>query len=517
MTMLGTLFSILTGASWLAALTHLFAAVRRSYSPTHLSFAAFAFASGGQSLAHVWLHQTSDPLRYVEIMRWCVSAGVITCAALLWFARFYTRSEDRSAPVALTALYLGLLGINWYLPHGLSFDRAPELTQIMLPWDEPAALLSADFRLSRILTSGLHLATLGYVFFACWRQYRRGQRYAAMTLSIGASILLLTSLSNIVISAAGFSALYLPSFGFIALVLLMMYWLSSDESFRTVVAQASEPIFVADRRGCYTDANDAGCELLGFSRDELRRMHVFDIVAPQDLDKILAERPRLLSGAVVRGTWRFRRKDGSTFTGELSSRLLPDNRMLGMLRDVTEQQELLRKLEERVAVRTAEYAELNRQLEAFAYSVSHDLRAPVRAVSAFSQVLLQEHSQRLDAEGKRHLERIVAATSRMNELIEGLLQLAKVSHQALRVEPVDLRSMVDDIVRTLREQEPQRSVSSSIATYPRFKGIGACCRSPSSICSRMPGNTPGGAALPASRSGVDTTAASMCSTSRTTA
>src|SRR5690606_27080743 len=120
-----------------------------------------------------------------------------------------------------------------------------------------------------------------------------------------------------------------------------------------------------------------------------------------------------LSGAVLRGTWRFRRKDGSVFTGELSSRLLPDNRILGLLRDVTAQQESLRELEERVALRTAEYAELNRQLEAFAYSVSHDLRAPVRAISAFSNVLMQEHSQSLDSEAKRHLERIVAATGHM--------------------------------------------------------------------------------------------------------
>jgi PAS domain S-box-containing protein len=246
--------------------------------------------------------------------------------------------------------------------------------------------------------------------------------------------------------------------------------LSSDESFRTLVAQASEAIFIADRRGRYIDVNAAGCELLGWTREELCRMHVFEIVAPGDLPNVQAQREALLTGAVVRGSWNFRRKDGTYFAGELSSRLLPDGRMLGMLRDVTEQLQLLRSLEDRVAARTAEYAELNRQLESFAYSVSHDLRAPVRAIGAFSTVLQQEHSRQLDPEGHRHLQRIIAAASHMNELIEGLLQLAKVSHQTLRNEAVDLSQVVHDIIRTMREREPERTIDVACTELPRIRG-----------------------------------------------
>jgi PAS domain S-box-containing protein len=471
MTLTGTLLSILVGACWLAAVTHLFAGIRRSFSPTHLSFAVFAFATGAQSLSQIWLHHALDATQYVEAARWGTTAGAISAAALAWFARFYTRSEERIVPVVLTVIYLVCAAVNLYLPFGFYFDRQPTLTHFALPWGEYAAThVFGGFRPRLIFTLVLNLSTLMYVYYACVRQYRRGQHYPATTLAISTSIVLVAIAINVVVAAMGMRTLSLSSFGFLALVLMMMHWLSSDESFRTLVAQASEGIFIADLRGRYTDVNAAGCELLGWTRDELCKMHVYDVLVAQDIQQVAAQRDTLLSGAVVRGRWRFKRKDDTAFTGELSSRLLPDGRLLGMLRDVTAQQELMRSLEERVAARTAEYAELNRQLESFAYSVSHDLRAPVRSIGAFASVLLQDHTKQLDVEGHRHLARISAAAGHMNELIEGLLQLAKVSHQALRSESVDLEALVKDVVRTLRDREPERQIEITCAGLPAVSG-----------------------------------------------
>lgn len=396
MTSTGTLLSILVGACWLAGIAHFFAGIRRSLSPTHLTFSLFALATGAQSLAYIWLHHAADPTQYVEAARWGSGAGAISASALTWFARFYTRSEDRVVPTLLTAIYVVCLGLNLALPYGIYFDRLPTLTHFPLPWGEHAVThVFSGFRPVLVATLLLNFATIAYIYSACVRQYRRGQRRQAMGLAIGISVVTVAIVANIIAAALGFRSIYLSSFGFLVLVLLMMYWFSSDESFRTVVAQASEGIFIADARGRYIDVNAAGCELLGWTRDELCRMHVYDIVAPEDLEQVAAHRDTLLSGAVLRGQWNFRRKDGSTFRGELSSRLLADGRVLGVLRDVTAQDALLRSLEERVAARTAEYAELNRQLESFAYSVSHDLRAPVRAIGAYASVLQQEHSQLL--------------------------------------------------------------------------------------------------------------------------
>lgn len=471
MTLTGTLLSILVGACWLAAITHFFAGMRRSFNSVHLSFAVFAFATGGQSLAFLWVHHASSAQQYVEAARWGWTCAAISAAALPWFARFYTRSDDRVIPATLSAVYLVCLALNWWMPYGFYFDAPPTLTQFRLPWGEMATThVFSGFRLRLIFTLLVNLFTFGYIYYACVRQYRRGQRRPAMTLAASMSVVLLAVVLNVALAAVGLRSLYHSSFGFLVLVLVMMYRLSSDESFRTVVAQASEGIFIADARGRYVHVNLAGCELLGWTREELCQMHVYDIVAPQDLPKIAAQKDALLSGAVVRGRWTFKRKDGGVFSGELSSRLLPDGRLLGMLVDVTAQEELLRSLEDRVAARTAEYAELNRQLESFAYSVSHDLRAPVRSVSAFSAVLLQELAPQLSPEARRHLERISAAASHMNELIEGLLLLAKVSHQPLRNENVDIESLVKSIVRSMHDREPDRHVDVECHALPNVSG-----------------------------------------------
>jgi PAS domain S-box-containing protein len=471
MTLTGTLLSILIGACWLAAAAHFFAGVRRSFNPIHLSFATFAFATGAQSLAFIWLHHATDVHQYIEAARWGSTAGAISGAALPWFARFYTRSDDFFVPLALSLVYLACAALNMYLPYGYYFEQPPTLTWFQLPWGEVATShVFSGFSERLLFTLVLNVATIAFVFYACFRQYRRGQRQPALTLALGMSLVLVMLAINVAISAAGFRSMYLSSFGFLVLVLAMMYRLSSDASFRTVVAQASEGIFIADTRGRCIDVNVAGCELLGWSRDELLDKHIHDIVASEDVPKLAEQQEALASGAVVRLRCNFLRKDGSTFRGELSSRLLPDGRFLGMLIDVTAQETLLRNLEERVAARTAEYAELNRQLESFAYSVSHDLRAPVRSVGAFSAVLLQEHGSELSAEARRHLERISLAAGHMNELIEGLLQLAQVSHQALRNESVDIAAMINNIVRAIRERAPDRQVEVICRELPLVSG-----------------------------------------------
>jgi light-regulated signal transduction histidine kinase (bacteriophytochrome) len=84
--------------------------------------------------------------------------------------------------------------------------------------------------------------------------------------------------------------------------------------------------------------------------------------------------------------------------------------------------------------------------------------------------LQQEHSARLDTEGRRHLDRIIAAAGHMNELIEGLLQLAKVSHQALYSETVDLQSLVKRIIRSLQEREPERQIEIVCTNLPTVRG-----------------------------------------------
>ncbi|MDY3560341.1 PAS domain S-box protein [Gemmata sp. JC673] len=120
-------------------------------------------------------------------------------------------------------------------------------------------------------------------------------------------------------------------------------------------------------------------------------------------------------------------------------------------------------LERRVGERTNELVAANAELEAFCYSVSHDLRAPLRAVDGFSQALLEDYGPRLDAEAHGFLKRIRGAAARMGELIDDLLTLSRVTRADLRRERVDLSDLAGEVVRALRQTDPGRAVEVVIA------------------------------------------------------
>jgi signal transduction histidine kinase len=124
-----------------------------------------------------------------------------------------------------------------------------------------------------------------------------------------------------------------------------------------------------------------------------------------------------------------------------------------------ETQRLRLELEARVKERTADLETSNKELEAFSYSVSHDLRAPLRAIDGFSAQLLELYADRLDERGQHYLRRVRAATLRMSELIDDLLQLSRLSQETLRCERIDLTALSTSIANELRLQDPERRVS----------------------------------------------------------
>jgi light-regulated signal transduction histidine kinase (bacteriophytochrome) len=120
-------------------------------------------------------------------------------------------------------------------------------------------------------------------------------------------------------------------------------------------------------------------------------------------------------------------------------------------------------LEVRVDQRTAELVVANKNLEAFAYSVAHDLRSPLRALSGYSEALTEDYADRLDDTGRWYADRIQAATERMGKLIDDLLLLAQVSRTDMNTETVDLSAEVTAISAELRAREPGRAVRFAIA------------------------------------------------------
>ncbi len=115
-------------------------------------------------------------------------------------------------------------------------------------------------------------------------------------------------------------------------------------------------------------------------------------------------------------------------------------------------------LEQRVIDRTRKLEAANKELESFSYSVSHDLRAPLRSIAGFSRILEEDYSDKLDDEGREHLVRIRAATRHMSQLIEDMLLLSRVTRTELRRAPVDLSALARAVCEELRKSDPQRPV-----------------------------------------------------------
>lgn len=191
-------------------------------------------------------------------------------------------------------------------------------------------------------------------------------------------------------------------------------------------------------------------------------------VHPDDIEMVERElRAALENNTVYQAEFRAAWPDGSVHwlfgRGEVIGDEGGATRMLGVNVDITERkaaEEALRELnatlERRVAERTAQLAAVNRELEAFSYSVAHDLRAPLRAIDGFSLALLEDFGPKLEPEAQDDLSRVRKATVRMGELIDDLLHLSRISRAEVRREKVDLRALAQTIVSDLQKTAPER-------------------------------------------------------------
>ncbi|MCB1891059.1 MAG: PAS domain S-box protein, partial [Rhodocyclaceae bacterium] len=167
--------------------------------------------------------------------------------------------------------------------------------------------------------------------------------------------------------------------------------------------------------------------------------------------------------------------DGDIRTVEISGQPLFDaaGRLLGYRgvgRDITERvraeaqvRELNATLEERVRARTTELESANQELDAYNYSVSHDLRAPLRSVEGFSQALLEDYANALDDNGRDYLQRIGAATKRMGVLIDAMFHLSRLTRSLMQIRKVDLSAKARAIIEDLRHADPARQVDVKVA------------------------------------------------------
>jgi PAS domain S-box-containing protein len=240
----------------------------------------------------------------------------------------------------------------------------------------------------------------------------------------------------------------------------------TSERFRLLVESIRDyAIFTLDPTGHVTSWNPGAERFKQYRADEIIGRHFSVFYPPEDIASGKPERELEVAtrdGRIEDEGWRVR-KDGTRFWANVViTALRQDGRLIGfakVTRDLTERMEN----EERVRRYATDLEVAVAELDAFAYSVSHDLRAPLRSIDGFSQILLEDYGDKFDASGKHLLERVRAATQRMGVLIDDLLKLSRVSRGELRKEPVDLSTLAAVIARDLRGRERDREVELTIA------------------------------------------------------
>jgi PAS domain S-box-containing protein len=256
----------------------------------------------------------------------------------------------------------------------------------------------------------------------------------------------------------------------------------SEERFSTVFRTCPETITIATLAdGTYLDVNEAFERLYGVSRDEaignssLALGLWVDPGRRRELVRQLEQNRRVTGFPNL-----IRHRSGEIRVSEISAeRIEIDGRpcLIAVVRDVTDreraEEEVLRlnaELEQRVQRRTAELEVANQELESFSYSVSHDLRAPLRSIHGFAQALLEDHAAQIDDTGRRHLARIQAAARRMGQLIDDLLQLSRVTRSEIKRKPVDLTALAREVMQDMHSGDPERRVE--VVIHDGLQGTG---------------------------------------------
>lgn len=236
----------------------------------------------------------------------------------------------------------------------------------------------------------------------------------------------------------------------------------SERKYKMLFDCTPLPKWIIDfEESCFQVVNEAAVKHYGYSREEFLSMTAVNIRPESEKKKFLDYRKTFPVKDPHIGVWKHQKKDGTVIDVELTVENIlynGKNCLLVVVNDVTEKLKTLQelnllneKLEQIVEQRTSQLLNTNRELEAFTYSVSHDLRAPLRAINGYTQMLSEDWSHILPAEGLRQLNSITENATRMGQLIDDLLRYSRLGKTELNASPFALNAIVEEALKEIKQ------------------------------------------------------------------
>lgn len=238
--------------------------------------------------------------------------------------------------------------------------------------------------------------------------------------------------------------------------------MQSEATNRALMSAIPDLLIWIHQDGTYLDARGSGKSLkLTKPLSELAGAKIYDILPAEQVQERMYYIQQALQTNELQ-VYEYQITVADTIRDEEARIVMcGDQQVLCMVRDITDR----KRVEEQLLQTTAQLQASNRELEAFAYSVSHDLRSPLRAIDGFSKALLEDYGDQFDDEGKDYFDRIRRNVQRMGMLIDDLLRLSRVSRSEMRYTVVNLSALVQEQVQELQVSEPSRRVECVIAPH----------------------------------------------------
>jgi PAS domain S-box-containing protein len=248
----------------------------------------------------------------------------------------------------------------------------------------------------------------------------------------------------------------------------------SELRFKGLIEFGADGILLGSHDGFITEVNEMACSIIGMKREELIGKFVTAVpFTKESLDRAPLRFDLLKEGRTVVNEREILRPDGSIIYLEMKTKMMADGSYQSIFRDVTEKKnfenrlrEFNAELERKVAERTRQLELANKELESFSYSVSHDLRAPVRHIIGFTDMFLKDNPEILNERSKETFSKITSSAHRMEMLIDDLLMLSRTGRQELIRTKFNMSEVVKSVMAEYKNCKDNRTVQTDVEELP---------------------------------------------------